>query len=472
MSPATPSLCSQLGTEEACRHSEAAYKYLYKAGVMLLERKAWQQAVGVCAALLVAAGSEAAGQRRALAAATKLAAHMPEEHGAAAVAALAARARSTGAEQLSAGAAADLLGMLCSAAQRTTSSAAARLLQHAALSCAASEAPELQTAPLLLPALLLHMSASSGGAVPDWLGQVAAAIHLVSDSIQQLEAQGGAQLPLSEARHHLAVLEAACMPANVLRRTLAGKLAGNAKGAAAGPSSTEGDMCRLLGGRAAANLAAQVLELLAGAVGVASRQPGGHATSSPLSAQGHAAAVGLVTAARLRAACSMQQQGVVAEAEVARQLGSRQAATWLLGWDLQHYCSDRWVLADCLHLCKWVLSVFACTQKVWHCMSVCLQNPTVSPPHVAVPVRLKPSHLPAMSAWLRACSAELPPAACAVEPQELSWLASALFNVGVELHTNQHYMAAVPMLQAALTAAAVGVRALAEGDEPEQVGML
>jgi hypothetical protein len=67
------------------------------------------------------------------------------------------------------------------------------------------------------------------------------------------------------------------------------------------------------------------------------------------------------------------------------------------------------------------------------------------------------------------CSTELPPATCAVEPQELSWLASALFNVGVDLHGSQQYVAAVPALQAALAAVALGLRALAEADSPAQV---
>ena len=74
-----------------------------------------------------------------------------------------------------------------------------------------------------------------------------------------------------------------------------------------------------------------------------------------------------------------------------------------------------------------------------------------------------PFHCPSL------CSAELPPTSCAVEPQELAWLASALFNVGVDLHGSQQYAAAVPALHAALAAAAVGLRALAEADSPSQV---
>lgn len=54
-----------------------------------------------------------------------------------------------------------------------------------------------------------------------------------------------------------------------------------------------------------------------------------------------------------------------------------------------------------------------------------------------------------------------------MEPQQLSWVASALFNVGLDLHAARCYAAAVPALQAA---AAVGLQALAKGPVPVEVG--
>lgn len=45
-----------------------------------------------------------------------------------------------------------------------------------------------------------------------------------------------------------------------------------------------------------------------------------------------------------------------------------------------------------------------------------------------------------------------------MEAAELGWLASALFNVGVDLHASQRYAAAASAMQAAVAAAAVGLR--------------
>lgn len=71
-----------------------------------------------------------------------------------------------------------------------------------------------------------------------------------------------------------------------------------------------------------------------------------------------------------------------------------------------------------------------------------------------------PSSLPASPP--AACSSELPPQGCAVEAQELAWLASALFNAGVDLHGEQRYAAAAAAMQAALAVAAVGISDAAE----------
>lgn len=57
-------------------------------------------------------------------------------------------------------------------------------------------------------------------------------------------------------------------------------------------------------------------------------------------------------------------------------------------------------------------------------------------------------------------SSELPPAGCAVEAAELAWLASALFNAGVDLSAAGQHAAAAAAMRAALAAAAVGLQGL------------
>ena len=146
-----------------------------------------------------------------------------------AVAAVAAQAGRGSAAELAPAAAADLLGMICSAAQRASSPATASALQQAALSCAVGGAPQLQAAVLLLPALALHLPTAAFGAEPSWLQPTAVAVQRVSTSIRKLDGQlaaGAAPLSLGEVHRHVALLDAACLPINVLRRTLAGQLAG------------------------------------------------------------------------------------------------------------------------------------------------------------------------------------------------------------------------------------------------------
>ena len=60
------------------------------------------------------------------------------------------------------------------------------------------------------------------------------------------------------------------------------------------------------------------------------------------------------------------------------------------------------------------------------------------------------------------CSTLLPPcnsaaADATVETEELSWLASSLYNLGVDLHGRQQYAAAVSAMAAALAAVATGL---------------
>lgn len=305
--------CSQLPAEEAGRHGEAAFKYMYKAAVTLLERQAWQQLPALCGAMLAAAGGDAAAQRRAAAAVGKLAGHAPEEQAAAMLAGVAEAAAADDAAQLSSAAALDMLGLLCSAAQRAESAVARQQLQQAAAACAASQHSVLQTAALLLPAVALG---DGSGAGSDWPQLVSAAVNHLECSITQLEEQQS-QAPQA----HLALLEAAFLPANAVRRVVAPQL-GSGDAASRGGSGT----VQALGGAAAATTAATVLELLAAAVGTASRS----APDSSLARQGHAAAVALATAARLRAAAGGDQ------------LRSLQpAACKLLGWDLHSYCGGR-----------------------------------------------------------------------------------------------------------------------------------
>lgn len=51
-------------------------------------------------------------------------------------------------------------------------------------------------------------------------------------------------------------------------------------------------------------------------------------------------------------------------------------------------------------------------------------------------------------------------------------MASALFNVGLDLHAAQRHAAAVPVLRAAAAAAAVGLQIHAKGSPPVEVGGL
>lgn len=311
---------SQLKEEEAAKHGDAAYRYLYKAAVGLLERQAWAQAAAACGAMLGAAGGDAAQQQRAVTAAGKLCAHMPSEEAAPAVAAVALQASSS-APGLSSGAALELLGLLCSAVQRAPAPAPPQLAETA-LSCAASSQPLLATAALLLPALVAQpfterRSKGSSAAAAEWEHLTRAAIASVTDTIQQLEGSlsAGEPLPLGERQRQLAFLEAAFVPTNALRRVLAGQ-------GGSGMAGSSATACRL---------AAAALEALAGMVGVASRVASDSAPSS-LSSQGHAAAVALATAARLRAACTDGDPEPPCSSE---------AVCWLLGWDLASYCRDR-----------------------------------------------------------------------------------------------------------------------------------
>lgn len=257
--------------------------------------------------MLAAAGGDAVAQRRAVAAVGKLTGHAPEEQAAAMLAAAVEAGAGSDAE-LSSAAVLDLLVLLCSAAQRAETAGGRRQLKQAATACGASQHPLLQTAVLLLPAVALEPE--TGSAAGGWVQPVGAAVERLVGSITRVEEQQAA-----DVQPHLDLLEAAFLPANSVRRVLAAQL---------GSSDAASSTAQALGG--AAGTAASVLELLAGAVGTASR----HARGSSLASQGHAAAVALVTAARLRAASGGEQMGSI-----------EQATRGLLGWGLQSYCAGR-----------------------------------------------------------------------------------------------------------------------------------
>lgn len=281
----------------------------------LLEAASWHSLATVCGGMLAAAGSDSVAQCRAVQAVGKLAGHAPEERAAEVLAAVVERA--CAAADLSSSAALDLLGLLCSTAQRATAPTSSGQLRKAAMACAASNHLLLQTAALLLPALALQAPA---GAADDWVQPVSVEVARLASCISQLEQQ--LQQPAAAVQQQLTTLEAAFLPANVLRRALAGQLGRGDKG------GSGGDVASALCSAAAVHVAASVLELLAGAVGLASSVAG---SSSSLSSQGHAAAMGLVAAARLRAAGS---GGDV-------QLLSGEAVRQLLGWSLASYCDGR-----------------------------------------------------------------------------------------------------------------------------------
>lgn len=67
------------------------------------------------------------------------------------------------------------------------------------------------------------------------------------------------------------------------------------------------------------------------------------------------------------------------------------------------------------------------------------------------------------------CSSELPPAATPLEPQELGWLASALFNVGVDLHGCKQYAAAAEAMQAALVPAVASLQTAMDAGSSSEV---
>ena len=352
---------SLIKPEEAARHGDAAYRSLYKMAVVLIETRSWASARDAAAAMVAAAATDTSQARRAVQAAGKFLGHLPETEAAELLVELA-----SGYHCLPAAAADDLLGPLCSAAQRAEQSA---MLHEAFSMVSASGSPILRQAALLLP--MLGMEGERA------LQLAADAAAEAEGSLAALERHLGAQqLPPTELHRHLAIAGAAFQTGNTLRRLLSV----DCKGAAA-PSS------------AAAQLAAAAaLELLAGTVGVgtlvlASAAPP-EAVSLPFAGQGHAAAVALVSAARLRATAS------------AAPPTSSMYLRRLLGWD-------------------------------------CLSE-TAPPTDMG---------------------------SCPVEPSELAWMASALFNVGVDLHAAGQFAAAVPPLRDAVAAAGVCLAQCAESGE-------
>jgi hypothetical protein len=284
---------SLLPPQEAAKHREALFKYLYHCGARLAKEQRWAGLRASCCAMLGAAG--AAGAPRALAAAAKLAA----------------------------------------------------------------AAPDLQA-----------------------IGVLAAVVgsELVGDSVAALEAApSGAAAGL-----HAAVLAAALLPGNALRKLVA-PLAGS--DAVSGGAA----LIESLGGAEGASAAARALEALAGAVGVGAAAP---AAGPDFDKHSNAAAVALVSAARMQAAQeapAQQRQPThrAAAEDAAPRGGGEDAWARALGW--------RW---------------------------------------------------PLMGRSARS----------ALSPQELSWLSSSVFNLGVDLHGSGRHAEAAAAFHRALAAALTAAR--------------
>eukprot|EP00887_Chlorella_sp_A99_P003555 scaffold7.g3555.t1 len=386
-----------LQPSEAAKHGDTIYRSLYKAAVALIQAHSWECAATVVRAMVAAAGADATAVQRAVEAAGKFAGHMPEEQAAALLAALVEG-------DVPPAAADDLLCLLCSAVQRMETPA---LLWRAALLAGSCGQPALCQAVLLLPALSAvgtpadsRTDGGSRSSAAQGLQQVLAALEAAEQSIAALEQhlQGAASLPARDVRQHLAVAAAAFQAANATRRLLA------AEGAAKG-----GGNVAAAGGSAMRLAAASVMELLAGAVSVAGRaaEESG-AGPQPFSGQGHAAAVGLVMAARLRALAPADASGCTCSP------GGEGGGSGSAG-------------GGCRRLLGWEFAEFCC---------------------YGAPPRGDGS-------------------SCPVQPQELAWLASALFNVGVDLHAAGRYAAAVLPFRDALSAAACCLALTVGGSECE-----
>lgn len=322
--------------------------------MVLLERRSWRHLPAVCSSLLVVAGGQAVAQLRAMQAVSKLVAHMPEEQAAAALAAVAV---CLGRQELCSEAASCLLGLLCSAVEQATSAATSQHLHAAVLSCAGTAAPAeggqavLQAAALLLPALALQQPGHAAGA---WVQPVAAVEQSMLESVQQLEAQLAAtqrnKQPMGSVQQQLAALAAASQAANTLRRQLAvaDKTKSRSGSGGGGGGSSFAHAVQQLGGPAAAATAAAVLELGGPIVGVYSRVEEalcGELGGGLGGTSGHTAAVALVAAARLRAACP--------DSTADGLLCSSTAVSRLLGWDLQAYCAGRYAATPNLLALTW-----------------------------------------------------------------------------------------------------------------------
>ena len=223
----------------------------------------------------------------------------------------------------------EAVALLAAACQRAAAEpAVAGGLQAAVLQCVGSGSAVARQAAGLLPVLAVQQAGggSSSGkgsrGPPSWVQPVAAAGAAAAASAAALQRHlARPSLPPDELRHHAALLVAAFQPANALRRALAGR-----------------PLPELLGGGAEAVAAAAAqLELLAAVVSTAHR-----VTAAPeaaelvpqlaaLARQGHAAAVGLATAAKMRAAGGAPVAGSVLDAG---------AAAALLGWDFARYCAS------------------------------------------------------------------------------------------------------------------------------------
>lgn len=220
----------------------------------------------------------------------------------------------------------ELVGLLCTACQRAGAAAAAAApfssdAWATLVQCGSSPSPVMQQAALLVPCLAMWRG-SSGAQPAGWVQPVSLALAAARASAAALHQHlANPSLPPEQVQRHALVLAAAWQPANLLRKALA---------------PDPGAAYHQLGSSDAVAAATQQLELLsvlvctAHAAGAAGLEGGAAAAQlGVLAKQGHAAAVGLATTAKLRGAHGGEQLVPVVSADV---------AAALLGWDFQAYC--------------------------------------------------------------------------------------------------------------------------------------
>lgn len=246
----------------------------------------------------------------------KFAAHMPESLAAEAAADVATVLIGR-AGQLPGSVPQEVVSLLCMACQRATSADAASRVWPAVLQCSSLECETLQQAALLLPALAV----SQGSVCDGWVQPVMHATSVASSSTATLQ-----QAHAADAHRHASVVAAAFQAANLLRKVVASQLV-----------SGQGGACEALGSSQAVAAVATALDMLGMLVATASALAATTddavlgAAMGTVGSQVHAAAVGLGTAAKLRAACAAHPG--------ASPVVDAGAVAAVLDWDFSRYCS-------------------------------------------------------------------------------------------------------------------------------------